>query len=45
VPPLPRPSAPKPTGTEPTDRDIRGTWAGMTDAHQGGPQDPPPGWR
>jgi len=46
VPPA-SPSPPsKPIGTEPTDRDIRGTWAGMTDAHQGSrPQDPPPGWR
>ena len=44
--PPPGPSAPKPTGTEPTDHDIHGTWAGMTDAHQGSrPQDPPAGWR
>jgi hypothetical protein len=29
-----------------TGHDIRGTWAGMTDAHQGKqPQGPPPGWR
>ena len=29
-----------------TGQDIRGTWAGMTDAHQGKqPHGPPPGWR
>jgi len=40
------PPAPKPTGTEPTEHDIRGTWAGMTEPQQGGhPQDPPRGWR
>jgi hypothetical protein len=45
VPPS-NPSPPKPTGTEPTDRDIRGAWAGMTEAHQGErPEEPPPGWR
>jgi len=44
--PASSPSASRPAGTEPTDRDIRGTWAGMTDAHQGSrPQDLPPGWR
>jgi hypothetical protein len=46
VPPATPPQPSKPIGTEPTDRDIRGTWAGMTDAHQANrPQDPPPGWR
>src|SRR5262245_32875554 len=46
VPPVTPVPPSKPTGTEPGDRDIRGTWAGMTDAHQGSrPQDPPPGWR
>jgi hypothetical protein len=34
------------TATGQTDHEIRGTWAGMTDAHQGQrPQEPPPGWR
>ena len=43
-PPSPPPS--KPVGAEAPDHDIRGTWAGMTDAHQGSrPEDLPPGWR
>ena len=34
---------PTDTATEQTERDIRGTWAGMTDAQQG--KALPPGWR
>jgi hypothetical protein len=46
VPPASPAPPSKPIGAEPTDRDIRGTWAGMTEAQQGSrPQDPPPGWR
>jgi hypothetical protein len=46
-PPSPSTRTPTDTASEPPDRDARGTWAGMTEAHQGGkrPQDPPPGWR
>ena len=44
--PAASPSSSKPAGSEPADRDLHGTWAGMTDAHQGSrSQDPPPGWR
>jgi hypothetical protein len=32
----------KPTETQAPDHDIRGTWAGMTDAHK---EALPPGWR
>jgi hypothetical protein len=46
APPSGSTSKPTDVATEPTDRDIRGTWAEMTDAHQEKrPQDPPPGWR
>ena len=46
APPSPSTGKPTDTATEQAGRDLRGTWAGMTDVRQAKPaQNPPPGWR